>query len=143
MEEHGKLAWGAAWGCISAVFASLGPALGVLIFMQVMDFLTAVIANGKAGKLNPEQGYYGWRRKANTIIVVLCIAVLQLWGPENVQAIPAAQGVCGGFAAIEFISVVRNLLLTGATLPAFVREPFAKLVDLVEGSHNEDSLRTQ
>ena len=132
MDEHGRLIWGIAWGAVSAVLASLGTALGVLVFMMVADFVTAVIANSQRGTLSPEAGWYGWRRKANTIIIVLAIGVLQVWGPDTLQGFPAASAVAGGFAAIELISVIRNTILTGVVLPTVVIEPFIKLVGMVE-----------
>ena len=132
MDEHGRLIWGVAWGAVSAVLASLGTALGVLIALMFADFITALIANARRGTISPEAGWYGWRRKANTIVLVLVIGVLQVWGPWTIQDLPAASAVAGGFAAIEFISVVRNTILTGVVLPTVVIDPFIKLVGMVE-----------
>lgn len=117
-------------GLVSACLASVTGALAVLVTLQVIDLITALIANGKLRQLDPTVGWSGWKRKSNAILIVLALAVLQMIvyeGEAIPVTIPAAQAVAGGFAILEFLSIVRNGILSGVKLPAFVAEAFARL----------------
>ncbi|MGI5837160.1 MAG: phage holin family protein [Chloroflexota bacterium] len=110
-------------------FAALGAAFAILwrdlagvmfayLLLALLDTFTAVVANGKRKNISPEQGAYGWKKKANNIAIVLVIAVLQQGLPPGFleqwgyQSIPAAQTVCGVLAIWEALSALRNWAYT-------------------------------
>ena len=119
---------------VAAVLAPVGSALTVLLALMAMDLISGIIANGKRRKLDPAVGWGGWKRKAQTIILVLAVAVLQqIVGGETAVTLPAAQAVAGGFAVVELLSIVRNALLSGVAFPVFLREAFAKIEEQILG----------
>ncbi len=128
--EAGKAGLVMLCGLVSACLASVTGALALLVILQLMDLITALIANGKLRQLDPAVGWGGWKRKANAIFIVLALAVLQMIvyeGEAIPVTIPAAQAVAGGFAVLEFLSIVRNGILSGVKLPGFVADAFARL----------------
>jgi hypothetical protein len=120
---------GLAGAVVGAIFTPpLLVALGTVIFLFWMDFFSGAVAGQKNGKpLNPETGYSGnagrggWKRKTNTIILILSVAVLQAMaaylGNPELAKFPGATLLAAGFAAVELMSIVRNALLAGADLP--------------------------
>lgn len=119
---------------VAAVLAPVGSALTVLLALMAMDLISGIIANGKGRKLDPAVGWGGWKRKAQTIILVLAVAVLQqIVGSDAAVTLPAAQAVAGGFAVVEVLSIVRNALLSGVRLPVFLRDAFAKIEEQILG----------
>jgi toxin secretion/phage lysis holin len=113
---------------VMAFLAPLAPALTFLIILMAIDLVSGLIANGKRKRLDPAVGWGGWRRKSQTILIVLSVAILQhAVNGELVQTIPAAQAVAGGFAVFEALSIVRNAILSGVRLPKMVADALAQL----------------
>ncbi len=120
---------------IVAVLSPVASALTVLIVLMALDLASGLVANGKRHKLDPAVGWGGWKRKANTLLVVVALAVLQQIGArEGLPSIPAAQAVCGGFAVLEMTSIIRNAILSGVRIPKIMRSAFAKLEEEILGS---------
>jgi phage-related holin len=110
-------------GCVGAVLGPIATPLIILVVLMATDLMSALVANGKRSKIDPGYGWGGWKRKTNTLILVLSLAVLQQLGADQgITGLPAAQVVAGGFALIEFFSVVRNAILSGVILPGFLAD---------------------
>jgi phage-related holin len=133
ISEHWKAAM-AIIGAILGCFASIAVAVAGLAGLMFFDLLSAIVANGKRAKLDPQAGYLGWKRKCNTLIVVLAIALAQhlalLQGVSQVE-LPAAQVIAGGFALVEILSIIRNLKLAGGWLPRFLEGAFKQAEEAV------------
>ena len=113
-----RIALGSIGGILAAVFGPISAVLAGLLALLFLDLGSALIANGRRHNLDPLTGYLGWRRKANTLLLVLALAVAQAIGARaGIADLPAAQAVAGGFAVIEVLSVIRNLTLVGGRLP--------------------------
>lgn len=105
-------------GLISACLGSAVTAITILVVLMFLDLISAIIANGRRGTIDPTAGWYGWRRKTQTLLIVISVAVLQMLGQEyGLKDLPAAEVVAGGFAVVEFLSVLKNSILCGVTMP--------------------------
>lgn len=124
MELGGMLKWLLSAGG-AALLAVFGPpfavALAGLIALMMLDTLLALVANGRIGKVDPAVGYLGWRRKAATVLVLLCLAIIyamaQYLAVPDLDRYPLPTAVVLAFALVELLSVLRNARLCGATLP--------------------------
>lgn len=116
----------AAWATLTAaVVAAFGPpflvALGWLVALMTLDIASGLIANGKLQQLDPKVGWYGVRRKANTVILLFSLAILQqvaaYMSTPELANLPATAAVTAWFCVQEALSIVRNSALSGVQWP--------------------------
>jgi len=115
----------AAGATIIAIFGPpFAQIFGLLLALMLLDLLSAILANGRAGKIDPAVGYAGWRRKVMTVLVVLAVPianeVASSVGVPGLTDLPAGAAVAGGFCLVELLSIIRNAGLCGVKLPITV-----------------------
>jgi hypothetical protein len=137
MEDWLKWLAGVTGAVLGAVFTpTFVAALGGLLFLFFMDWASGSIAAVKTEKpIEPEVAYAGksgtggWRRKAQIVLLVLSVAVLQelaeYLGNADLSNLPTATVLCFAFATVELTSIARNAALSGAA--AAILEPIFRL----------------
>lgn len=134
-----KVILAAIGGVVAAVVAPIQGVLAVLVGLMLLDFLVALLVNGKRGAWSPEAGYLGWRRKAVTILLLMALAIAQVGlAGQTGYKLPAAEGIGGGLCILELVSIGRNSLLAGVWLPRILRLAFAKLEKEIMGNPETD-----
>jgi toxin secretion/phage lysis holin len=91
---------------------------------MVLDLTSGLIAGYRDRALESHVGIAGWRKKAMTLLVVAAVAVGQGSLPVG---LPAVQVIAGGFAALEFLSIIENAGRAGVRFPRVVRDYLVKL----------------
>lgn len=123
----------------AAIWGSMDMAVKVLVVLMVFDLLSGLVAAvGSPSRqgLDSTIGYLGWRRKANTILVVMAVAVLQTLA---LQDVPAISVVAGGFAGVEFFSIIENAAACGVRLPTPIASMFERLRPTLTGETPKES----
>jgi len=144
MEDWSKWLVGVVGAVVGAIFTPpFVAALAGLLFLFFMDWLSGSVAAVKNDKaIEPEIAYQGrsgsggWRRKAQILILVLSVAVLQelaeFLGNTDLSGLETATVLCFAFATVELTSIARNAALSGAAVTLL--EPIFKL----HGGSNEN-----
>ena len=117
---------GAVGAAALAVWTSIELAVQTLLALMVLDLVSGLIAGYKGRALDSAVGTAGWRRKALTLIFVAAVAV---GGGSLGAGALALQTVAGGFALIEFLSIVENAGRAGVRFPRAVQDYLVKLQD--------------
>lgn len=104
---------------ISAMVGGIGVAPTLLIFVQLIDYITGLMASKKTGvKLNSSIGFKGLLKKVYVLLLVLTIYLVEkiLFGTENMGA-----GAAIAYIANEVISIAENGVKMDAPMPTIIK----------------------
>ena len=148
----------AAW--ISAKLGILGPVLGILLIMMIIDYLSGMAASKAEALKHPDDPQYGWssKRGAKGIIkkvgyfcviaaaMVLDYIILHVAGAIGITV--SSKAFFGLLVAVwyilnELLSIIENAGRMGAYVPEWLMKYIAMLkgkIDAGQGEKdNEDS----
>ncbi len=127
---------GIAGSLVASWFGGWDGALGMLLGIMAVDYVTGVLVAGvfrrsqksSSGALSSQAGFQGLCRKGVMLLMVLVGARLDSFlGLDIIR-----DGVAIGFAANELLSVLENAALMGIPVPG----PLQKALDLLQ-EHTE------
>lgn len=131
-----------AW--ISNKFGLLLPALGLLIILMIVDYISGMLAAKKEAFENPNSSKYGWSSKRSilgiykkigymlTILVAISIDYLIFKFAKEIGLEIGANTVFGLLVSVwfiinELISILENVGRMGTELPEFLEKVLAEL----------------
>lgn len=132
LENYVSAGVGILGAVVSAMIGGIGVAPTLLIGVQLIDYITGLMASQKTGvKLNSYVGFKGLLKKAYVLLLVLTIYLVEktLFGTENMGA-----GVAIAYIANEVISITENGVKMGVPMPALVKNA----VDILRGKDRGD-----
>lgn len=136
-----------AW--ISNKFGLLLPALGLLIILMIVDYISGMLAAKKEAFENPNSSKYGWSSKRSilgiykkigymlTILVAISIDYLIFKFAKEIGLEIGANTVFGLLVSVwfiinELISILENVGRMGTELPEFLEKVLAELKNNLE-----------
>lgn len=131
-----------AW--ISNKFGLLLPALGLLIILMIIDYISGMLAAKKEAFENPNSSKYGWSSKRSilgiykkigymlTILVAISIDYLIFKFAKEIGLEFGANTIFGLLVSVwfiinELISILENVGRMGTELPEFLEKVLAEL----------------
>lgn len=116
------------------LFGGWDAAIGVLIVLMVLDYITGVLNGYLTKTLNSEVGFKGLLKKF-LILVVMIIAVM-LDRLMNTGDWIFRTLVCYFYIANEGISLLENISLMGVPIPDKIKDALEQLNN--EGTENQE-----
>ena len=95
----------------------IGPFLLALLFLQVVDIVTGVIAAWIEGKISSAASWVGMGKKVLVILAISMGAVL-----EPFVGLPLGKVVASYYLFTEAISITENLKRAGVPIPKALRD---------------------
>lgn len=140
--EKGILSVLGAW--ISNKLGILLPALGLLILLMIIDYVSGMLAAKKEALENPDSSQYGWSSKKSilgiykklgymlTILVAVCIDYLIFMFAKEIGLEFGSNTIFGLLVSIwfvinEIISILENIGRMGTKLPEFLNKVLAEM----------------
>lgn len=140
--EKGILSVLGAW--ISNKLGILLPALGLLILLMIIDYVSGMLAAKKEALENPDSSQYGWSSKKSilgiykklgymlTILVAVCIDYLIFMFAKEIGLKFGSNTIFGllvliWFVINEIISILENIGRMGTKLPEFLNKVLAEM----------------
>lgn len=148
--EKGIVSLIGAW--ISNKFGVLLPALGLLVFLMIVDYISGMLAAKKEAYENPNDRKYGWSSKKSilgiykklgyilTIVVAISMDYIIFYlaremGIECGTNTMFGLLICIWFEINELISILENVGRLGAELPQFLKKSLAELKNNLEDDY--------
>lgn len=119
---------------LTYIFGTWDAAIGVLIVLMVLDYITGVLNGYLTKTLNSEVGFKGLLKKF-LILVVMIIAVM-LDRLMNTGDWIFRTLVCYFYIANEGISLLENISLMGVPIPDKIKDALEQLND--EGTEKQE-----
>ena len=141
-----------AW--ISAKLGILGPVLGILFVMMVLDYVTGMLAAKEEALEHPKEAGFGWNSKKGAqgiikkvgylciIAVAMVVDYILMYAAEGL-GIPLQERaffallVAVWYILNELLSIIENVGRMGAQVPEWLRKYIAVLKEAVDHKAEE------
>lgn len=141
------LAAAGAW--VSAKLGILGPVLGVLTVMMILDFITGMLASKQEALDHPRDSTKGWSSKKGVIGIIkkvgyMCVIATAMVVDYIILHVAAAIGITANTRAFfallvavwyvlnELLSIIENAGRMGAQVPDWLRKYIAVLKETLD-----------
>ncbi|WP_165861154.1 phage holin family protein [Paenibacillus paeoniae] len=109
---------GFAAGLFSIITSHFGIFFAVLFVIMLLDFISGIFTAIYTGeKLNSKKGFKGLFKKAHTLILIGCVALIEIYVLKSNGVF--TDGISGVFILMEFVSIVENGRAIGKLPVAF------------------------
>lgn len=143
----------AAW--ISDKLGILGPVLGILMIMMVLDYITGMLASKREAIDHPDDPSYGWSSKKGAKGIIKKVGYLCVIGAAmvfdyiilhtaaQIGFTPPTSAFFGLLVAVwyilnELLSVIENAGRMGANVPDWLAKYIASMKDRIDSSESEN-----
>lgn len=114
-------------GFITVIWGRAPALLQLLLIFMAADIVSGIIAGAREKDLSSDTAYFGIRKKAVMLVLVLAVAALQIYAREYVGDVPVTNFLAGFFSWYEFNSILENAVRAGVPIPAWLREVLSRL----------------
>lgn len=121
-----KTVTGLAVSALGAFLASVPDSVIALSLLMLLDIVSGFIAGGRNGALSSEISAQGLKRKGQTVIIVLMVAVLERFAGLDLP-FSLVSAVALFYCAHEALSIIENAAEAGLPIPDVLRQALARL----------------
>lgn len=126
---------------MAVIFGTWLPLMTALLIIQASDILTGVLVGGKKKEISSTSFFDGLKKKVGMWILIVLANVLDVTFLGGVPVLKSA--VCSFLLAGEGLSLLENVGLLGAPIPAFISDYLEKLRDDSANSVDPTQLNTK